>query len=84
MAYIIGLKFILKSNMKTPQEKADELVDKMYNVDFHDDASEISMCYPHAIKCALIAVEEILNVGFFDTNDLYDYWHQVKEQIKNL
>jgi hypothetical protein len=44
----------------TPKEKANELVDKMYNVDFHDDAREIAMRYPHAIKCALVAVDEIM------------------------
>ena len=70
----------------TPKEKANELVDKMYNVDFHDDAREIAMRYPHAIKCALVAVEEILNNdGFTKFDDhLTDYWQQVKHEIEKL
>lgn len=68
--------------MTTPQEKAKKLIDKMYMVD--DPIGKYPMCYDTAKQCALIAVEEILSVGFFDTNDLYDYWHQVKKQIKEI
>jgi len=78
----------------TPKEKANELVDRMYNVDFHDDAREIAMRYPHAIKCALVAVDEIIKSnpctegsdrgGNFEwcSNDYY--WQQVKNEIKKL
>jgi len=69
----------------TPKEKAEELVDKMYNIDFNDDAREIAMRYPHAIKCALIAVDEIINV--IEENCLeYDdnYWQEVKKEIEKL
>jgi hypothetical protein len=65
----------------TPKEKAHELVDKMYNVDFHDDAREISMRYPHAIKCAIIAVDEILN-ECIDVKERY--WQDVKLQLEKL
>jgi hypothetical protein len=43
------------------------------------------MRYPHAIKCALIAVDEIINV--IEENCLeYDdnYWQEVKKEIEKL
>jgi hypothetical protein len=66
----------------TPKDKANELVDKMYNVDFHDDAREIAMRYPHAIKCALIAVEEILNIKG-NLNFDYVWYAQRQTDINN-
>jgi hypothetical protein len=65
----------------TPKEKANQLVDKMYNVDFHDDAREIAMRYPHAIKCALVAVEEIM---YQLLNKKQVYWQEVKQEIEKL
>ena len=69
----------------TPQEKANELVEKF------KEHSQLMIGYGgfssrngSAKECALIAVNEILNVGFMDTNDLYDYWHEVKQEIQNL
>ena len=65
----------------TPKEKAEELVLKYLRIDkytkewFHRGIAK---------KCALVVVDEILNVGFMDTNDLYDYWHEVKQEIENL
>jgi hypothetical protein len=68
----------------TPKEKANELVDKMYNVDFHDDAKEIAMRYPHAIKCALVAVDEILNEYWSHDTKRRDWWKEVKQEIEKL
>jgi hypothetical protein len=68
----------------TPKEKANELVDKMYNVDFHDDAREIAMRYPHAIKCALVAVEELLSLCWNGNKTAMEYWQQVKNEIEKL
>ena len=68
----------------TPKEKANELVDKMYNVDFHDDAREIAMRYPHAIKCALVAVDEILNEYWSHDTKRRDWWKEVKQEIEKL
>ncbi len=62
----------------TPQEKANELVQQyVINIPlpFHIEDAKI---------CALIAVDEILNVGFIDTNDLYEYWQEVKQEIEKL
>jgi len=62
-----------------PQEKAKELLDK-----FKPHATDSSK------KCALIAVQEILNCNPH-TNDFntdvystYDYWFQVKQEIEKL
>jgi hypothetical protein len=68
----------------TPKEKALELVDKMYNVDFHDDAREISMRYPHAIKCALIAIDMILALCWNGNTIALKYWEEVKTEIEKL
>jgi hypothetical protein len=68
----------------TPKEKANELVDRMYNVDFHDDAREIAMRYPHAIKCALVAVDEILNEYWSHDTKRRDWWQEVKQEIEKL
>ena len=68
----------------TPKEKANELVDKMYNVDFHDDAREIAMRYPHAIKCALVAVDEILNEYWSHDTKRRDWWQEVKQEIEKI
>jgi hypothetical protein len=68
----------------TPKEKANQLVDRMYNVDFHDDAREIAMRYPHAIKCALVAVEELLSLCWNGNKTAMEYWQQVKNEIEKL
>jgi hypothetical protein len=71
----------------TPQEKAKELVEKMYLV--HSNfASEITMYF--AKQCALIAIDEILNISYFiheptEDDELYkNYWQQVKQEIEKL
>ncbi len=61
----------------TAKEKAKELVDKFYIFNYIGNK--------RAIKCALIAVDEILNVtvGLTDFTDDYDYWKEVKKEIEN-
>jgi len=59
-----------------PQEKAEELVDKMlYCFQGHIDQYT-------AKQCALIAVDEILSAIGFSVND--EYWQQVKQEIEKL
>lgn len=65
--------------MSKPKLKAKELYWKYYQ-----NISDTSFPEETAKQCALIAVDEILNVGFMDTNDLYEYWHQVKQELQNL
>jgi hypothetical protein len=73
----------------TAKEKANELVGKMYNVDFHDDAREIGMRYPHAKQCALIAVDEIIStvnicIPYLNEETYVKYWQEVKNEIEKL
>lgn len=67
----------------TPKEKADELVDKFRNeiTSFLGD----NMKKINAKKCALVAVDEILNINSVDKDfDLSHYWQHVKDEIQNL
>lgn len=68
----------------TPQEKAKELVHKMFNVDLQCDNEAMCMLYPHAIKCALIAVDEIQEAVRYLDDDSEDYWFEVKHEIEKL
>lgn len=72
----------------TPKEKAQELVEKMFNVDLQCDNEAMCMLYPHAIKCALIAVEEMLdfrNALYINEGSLaHEYLLEVKHEIEKL
>jgi hypothetical protein len=67
----------------TPKEKADEILKRMYAV-HSDSASYITLYF--AKKCALIAVDEILNNDGFTQCDIYltEYWQQVKSELQSL
>jgi hypothetical protein len=57
----------------TPKEKAKELVDKFDGVGLQQRNE--------AIACALICVDEILNINSVDKDfELSDYWIEVKEE----
>ena len=65
----------------TAKEKAETLVALMYDVDFWDDEDQPTMQHHHAIKCALIAVDEIIK----EVQSLYhtiEYWQEVKREIE--
>ena len=69
--------------MKSPNEKAKELVDKLTLSSNAQDGSW--MCLDLAKQCALITVDEIINI--IDAEDqfvLYNYWQQVKQEIEKL
>ena len=74
--------------MNQYEEKARELINKMYQVD--DITGNYPMCLETAKECALIAVDEILNcnphTNPFNTDvySTYDYWFQVKLEIEKL
>jgi hypothetical protein len=84
----------------TPKKKADALVLKFSNLINFDFVSDLTFHNPNdddrnrrvkkdAKQCALIAVEEILQMvdeqmqGFLDT-DIINHWEQVKNEIENL
>ena len=62
----------------TPKEKAQELFDKFNKPDITH--------YPYvhnAQQCALIVVDEILNIKSVDKDyDLSNYWEEVKKEIE--
>lgn len=65
----------------TPKEKAKELVDKYYIFNHIGNR--------HAIKCALIAVEEIIEANpiAFDEDEnciAKQWWQEVKTEIEKL
>jgi len=70
----------------TPEKKAEELVESYYStiMSFLSD----NMKWENSKKCALITVDEILNVVkeytiepiIFDIN----YWQEVKKEIEKL
>lgn len=68
----------------TPKEKAKELVERMFNVDLQCDNEAMCMLYPHAIKCALIAVDEMMLVlPFTDSNrSLNEYAIQMQKYLE--
>jgi adenylate cyclase class IV len=81
-----------KMNM-TPKIKADELVESFYNEFAY--MIEFGEPYKAAKQCALIAVDEILNVCPFISieyaiseggkeSDAQKYWEQVRVEIRNL
>ena len=64
----------------TPKEKARKLVQKIHELDLdRDDYNGIS--WSMAKQCALIAVDEILNV--IDNFEMI-YWENVKQEIEKL
>jgi hypothetical protein len=74
---------INQGKQMTPKEKAEELVDKFRNeiTSFLGD----NMKKINAKKCALVAVDEILNINSVDKDfSLSFYWQDVKDEIQNL
>jgi hypothetical protein len=63
----------------TPEEKAEDLFNKMFS-------SSRSIEVEQAKKCALIAVDEILNNvnGALDYESDIEYWKEVKQEIEKL
>ena len=74
---------MINQNKMTAVEKAQELVNKMYDEMFYyKDGYSSSDAIGAAKKCALIAVDEILENSH--TNVFTNYWEQVKQEIINL
>ena len=76
----------------TPKEKSEELVLKYWNLpttfQYVKDGVifiENSHINEEAAKqCALIAVDEILNLCWNGNKTALNYWEQVKEEIESL
>jgi hypothetical protein len=69
----------------TPKKKAIELVDRFIDyVNCWDDETadpNYTQAYNYAKQCALIAVNEILNICPLANRD---YWQEVKQEIEKL
>ena len=68
----------------TPKEKAKDLVDKYYHL-FSVELENTIADY-EAKECSLIAVDEILNYDnqFIQTEEQFNYWKEVKQEIDKL
>lgn len=60
----------------TPKEKANELFDIYLN--------DADMSRFEAVRCALIAVDEILSINKLQDVESQKYWEEVKQEIENL
>jgi hypothetical protein len=71
----------------TPEEKANELFNHYYNLiqrigGYLEQEILVSIL---AKQCALIAIDEILNINSVDKDfSLSHYWLDVKDEIENL
>ncbi len=72
----------------TPQKKAKELVNKMFNCDKSTPEESMAMLYPHAKQCALIAIEFAIEFcRGKDMNEEFDmilFLVEVKDEIQKL
>jgi hypothetical protein len=72
----------------TPKEKATELINKFRpHSKYWDCYNDEPLEENHAKKCALIAVDEILNnvlVGIDLASTWGNYWQEVKQEIEKL
>ena len=74
-----------------PKEKAEELVNRFAKLP-EEGSLMWYLSFEIAKKCALIAVDEILNGYEFDSLDIenkrimdnINYWDKVKQEINNL
>jgi hypothetical protein len=66
--------------MSNPREKAIELVNKFSHFT-NQEKWELKNYY--AMECALIAVDEILELELNDGYD-HEYWQEVKQAIQEL
>jgi hypothetical protein len=65
----------------TPKEKSIELVQQFSSVLMHDEV------YEDSVKCARIAVDEILEAldnHYWQNINVTEYYREVKHEINNL
>jgi hypothetical protein len=72
----------------TPHEKAKDIYQKMFNNMPHPDETNAAV-FTITKQCALIHVEELLNLTWYMQNDRQKYdweseWKEVKKEIEAL
>jgi predicted O-methyltransferase YrrM len=79
--------------MERIKNKAEELVNNMYNCDKSTPNEAMAMLYNHAIQCALICVDEIIQTCALDedykgwdrlNSSHRKYWDEVYKEIEKL
>jgi len=70
----------------TPKEKAVQLFNKYYVsiLEVNNDLSEEIIISILAKKQAIIAVDEILNVAYYSTDDIYEFYYDVSVELSIL
>ena len=67
----------------TPKEKAEELVDKFYNIDLDSNMfDDFNMNIFYAQRCALICINEMIRICYDHT--MASYYGEVKQEIEKL
>ena len=70
----------------TPKEKAQDLVNSFYyslpNNGSETGINSTTSRYGEAKKCALIAVDELID-AVYEKHD-FDYWNEVKQELEKL
>jgi hypothetical protein len=76
----------MTNNKQTPQEKAKELVDKMWNIDERYG----SIGFHEAKQCAMVCVDELIRIAPWGSDidgeiedDSKEYYIEVKQEIEN-
>ena len=69
----------------TQKEKAEELINKFipHTKVFHEVLGWEEYI-DSAKQCSLITVDEILKVAFYSTNEIYNFYIEVKQEIERL
>jgi hypothetical protein len=72
----------------TPKETAEELVDKFLKSLYDDGSLSFKkILYKYAKKCAIVAVDEIIQsheVWSTEQDECLVYWHEVKQELEKL
>ena len=68
----------------TPQEKAEELINKMFGLDLEDLTKFDYIDHVAAKHFSLVAVDEILKITEHESPSTYVYYMKVKQEIENL
>jgi hypothetical protein len=74
------------------KEKAEKLVSDFYSINCklievkygYDMGNRYDLVFPKCKQCALIAVDEILNLCWNGNLKAKEYWEEVKQEILNL
>ena len=69
------------------KENAEYLINRMNNVDLNCKNESMCMLYPHAVECALICIDEIIEIvkpGLTEITIDYIYWNNVKDEILTI